>query len=449
MTDPTSSAPPPPSGPVEAPRRSVRADVVLTTGTDLGVSVVGMLASLVSARLLLAEGRGELAAIVTLPTLLGSLATLGLPDALVYFGARRRDQAGRQLGTSMVLTLGGSLLFALVGWFLMPVLLREQSADVVDAARWYLLSVPVVAMGTSLIPQPLRGVGDYVWWNGVRAAPFVSWLVVLATAAATDTTDPGTIALWFLVARLLLIPPSLLVVRLRLRQPPRYDRELVRPLLRYGLPLTVAVVPRVINLRLDQLLIPAFLDAKELGLYVVGIGWSNVVLPFQRGLGSVFFPRVAEGEGDAARRTFAQGSRIGLLSALALVAVALVLTPFAVPRLFGQEFRDSVPAAMLLVLAALPSGWNWVLTSGLRGLGGSRAVMWAELAGMATTLALLPPLLTTAGIEGAALASIVGYSTVTVAMLVQARRLAGLGLGDLVIPRGEDLALVRRQLRRR
>ncbi len=428
--------------------RSLRADVALTTGTDLAVSVVGMAASLVSARLLLAQGRGELAAIVTFPTLLGTLATLGLPDALVYFGARRSDRAGRQLGTAMVLALCGSAAFAGVGWFLVPVVLREQSPEVVEAARWYLLSVPVVAVGTSLIPQPLRGVGDPVWWNAVRAAPFVSWLAVLVGAAASGTEDPGTIALWFLVARVALIPPSLAVVRWRLRQAPRLDRSLVGPMLRYGLPLTVAVVPRVINLRLDQLLIPAFLDAEQLGLYVVGIGWSNVVLPFQRGLGAVFFPRVAGGEGEAAHRTFAQGSRIGLLTALVLVVLALTVTPLAIPLLFGSAFADSVPVALLLVCSAMPSGWNWVLTSGLRGLGGSRAVMWAELAGMVVTLVLLPPLLTVAGIEGAAVASIAGYSTVTVAMVVQARRITGASLADLALPRRDDLVLLRRQMRR-
>lgn len=446
-----SAAPADPGVRAEPPRRrgSLRRDVVVTTGTDLAVSLVGMAASLVSARLLLAEGRGVLAAIVTLPTLLGTLASLGMPDALVYFGARQRQDVGRQLGTAMTLTLGGSVVFAAVGYLLVPLVLNSQSAATIEATRWYLLSIPVVAVGTSIVAQPLRGVGDYVWWNAIRAAPFVAWLLVLLAAALVREDDPGTIALWFLLARLVLVPPSIVAVRLRLRQTIRPARRLVEPLLRYGLPLTVSTVPRVVNLRLDQLMIPAFLDAKELGLYVVGIGWSSIVLPFQRGLASVFFPKVAADEGEVAAQAFGQGSRIGLLTTAALVVVVLPLTPIVLPILFGSEFDEAVPVACLLVVSALPNGWNWVLAGGLRGLGASKAVMWSELAGMVITLVALPVGLVVAGIVGAAVASIVGYGTVSVIMVVLSRRLTGLGWREIAVPGAADVALIWGQVRRR
>jgi O-antigen/teichoic acid export membrane protein len=94
---------------------------------------------------------------------------------------------------------------------------------------------------------------------------------------------------------------------------------------------------------------------------------------------------------------------------------------------------------LVLVPAAGVLGLNLVLQEGLRGLGRPYAVLQAELAGLAVTAVALVALLYPMGILGAAIASLLGYSTVTVVLLLGARRYAGMSPGSLLFLTGSEL----------
>ena len=77
--------------------------VVMTAGTNLVLASLGLVTGILAARLLGPVGRGELAAIQTWPSVMATIAMLGLPEAVVYFSAKEREQSGRYLGSAMVL----------------------------------------------------------------------------------------------------------------------------------------------------------------------------------------------------------------------------------------------------------------------------------------------------------------------------------------------------------
>jgi O-antigen/teichoic acid export membrane protein len=123
-----------------------------------------------------------------------------------------------------------------------------------------------------------------------------------------------------------------------------------------------------------------------------------------------------------------------------IVAVILMtLTVPMVPLLFGERFATVVPAALVLVVANAVAGWNSVIEEGLRGLGHPIAMMWAELGGLAimavSLLFLLKPLM----IMGAALASLLSYTTVSILLLTYGRRLTGYSLATLLCPTSREI----------
>ena len=74
-------------------------------------------------------------------------------------------------------------------------------------------------------------------------------------------------------------------------------------------------------------------------------------------------------------------------------------------------------------------------------MGRPYAVLRAELAGFAVTAIALAVMLRPMGIMGAAIASLLGYSTVSAVLLVNARRYAGMSLRELLLPRLSELKL--------
>lgn len=423
--------------------------VLRSTATNIILLSFGVATGLLAARLLGPRGRGQLAAIMNWQILAGGIAALGLPDAIVYFTARSPGDAARHLGTAVMLALGLAIPITAVVWVALPLLLSAQPATVVHAARLYALSIPIEALW-ALPDRTLRGQRDFVRWNALRVVPPTLYLAALAVAAATGRHNATSVALAYLVCRTAMLPAVLAWVQHRARGHLRGDRRMARPMIRYGIPSMLSVLPSSLNFNLDQLIMAGFLPARTLGFYVIGVTWSNMTNPLALAFSSVLFPRIAADQDERSQiRSYAQGARIGLLSSVVLSAVFLPLTPFVLPLFFGSSFAPAVPAAMVLVGSSVFTGWNFVLEEGLRGLGRPSTVLWSEAAGLIATVVALAALLGPFDLMGAAIASVAGYATVTGNLLIRGRRATGLRVADMTLPKRDDLRLVAIELRGR
>jgi O-antigen/teichoic acid export membrane protein len=215
-------------------------------------------------------------------------------------------------------------------------------------------------------------------------------------------------------------------------------------MLRYGLPLAGAGIPQTLNLRLDQILIGAFLPPYQLGLYVVAVAWSAAVFLMPNAIGNVLFPKIASSMTSPAERsrTLAQGVRLGVLTSGAVAVLLLCLTPYAIPLLFGRAFAAAVPVGFVLILAAMLCGLNIIFEETLRGLGDTRGVFWGETAGLSITVLALALLLRPLGIMGAGAASVLGYGTTCGVLVRRICGAAGCSLSSLLLPRVADLRLM-------
>ena len=205
--------------------------------TNVILAGLGIGTGLLSARLLGPQGRGELAAIQTWPTVLAGTAMLGLDSSVVMSTSRNRLEGARYLASAMALVGGASAVAVVIGWALMPTLLGAQSATVVSAARVFLWMVPIYAL-LGIPHQMLRAVGAWRAWNTVRVLPALGWLILLMIArfAIHDWANPAQLSVLFLASHIWLLFPVLLVVRFNVRGPLKVEPRLFNPLLQYGLP---------------------------------------------------------------------------------------------------------------------------------------------------------------------------------------------------------------------
>ena len=430
-----------------ATARSFRAHVVLTTGSNVVLALLGVLTGALAARLLGPDGRGQLAAIQMWPNFLAVLGNLGLPEALVYYSARARADAGRYVASAMSLNLLVSLAFMAVGYAALPWLLRAQTPEVVHAARWYLLLLPVQVLWLS--HHGFRGLGDFAAWNATRFLVSGAWLGLLAFALISGHGGPEFLALAYLAVLAVLSLPVLAATPRLIPPPYRPDPRQWGPMLRFGLPSVTSGVPRMLNLRLDQMLMAALLPVQTLGLYVVAVTWSNAVAPLPHALANVLFPQTAATSDPAARhQVFATGIHLAVLTSVGVALAVALVTPWMLPLLFGSRFAAAVAPALVLVGAAAIDSTNMVLEEGLRGLGRPSVVLWGELSGLAVTAVALVFLLGPFGIMGAALSSLLGYATVLATLVGACRALTGRSPIALLCPGRAEIDRIRRSGRR-
>ena len=422
--------------------------IAVSAATNVGIAALGLLSGPLAARLLGPAGRGEVAAIQNLFWLTAILAMLGLPEAATYFTACHTGNSGSVLATGIALPVLAMPVCFAVMFPLVPHILAAQPIEVRQAARWVLLAVPLyVAIVVGI--NTVRGASKLIHWNLLRLLPGAGWLVFLAGAWLWGMKNPVSIALGYIAVLACIVVPTLWITARLVPSSWSPSPKLAAPMLRYGLPLAGAAIPQTLNLRLDQILIGAFLPPYQLGLYVAAVAWSTAVFLMPNAIGNVLFPKIASSAASQAQRAefLAQGVRIGILTSGTVGIFLLALTPYAIPLLFGGAFAAAVPVAYVLIFAAMICALNIIFEESLRGLGDTRAVFWGENVGVGMTVLALALLLPRFGIIGAGVASILGYGTTCAVLIFRISDATGFSLASL-LPRRADLHFLALRLQR-
>jgi O-antigen/teichoic acid export membrane protein len=383
-----------------------------TAAANGALSVIGLVTGMLAARLLGAEGRGQLAAAQAWPLFLATLGSFGLTEAIAYFVARSPSRARTALATGLMLALPFTLAAVVAGVWLLPRVLPRQTAEVQQAAMMCLLLVPLLTFSTAA-SHALRGVGRYKAWNVLRLVTPLAWLAALLAVQGTEYADMSTLTLAFIAATALAGAVTHVHAWRTLGGSALPDRSVVRPMLAYSAPTMAATIPHWLNLRLDQLIVIALLDARALGLYVVAVAWSSAARPLSEVVAHNAVPALAGAKEPWQRAHHVY--RTGAIAAIVTSVALLALTPSVLPLIFGVEFQAAVPVALVMVLAGGVGGVNAVGAECLRGLGRPRAVVITECVGLAVTLVALPLLVVLGGIMGAACAALVSCSAIVVA----------------------------------
>jgi len=391
--------------------RSFTGQVSLVMGTNIVIAAFGFVTGILSARLLGPTGRGELAAIQTFPSFIAAVAMLGMPEAVVFFISRKPHKSGELLASALAVVAIFLIPIYGLGWFLLPVFLKTQDPQVLLAARIYLAGVMIAFTANGIPHQLLRAVGSWKPWNLIRILPNVIWLITLLSALIlSPMANPVRLSQIFIVGQWFILLPTWILVKKHLVQPVKINIQHFKPMLRYGLPVALSLIPQTLNLRMDQILMAAFLPPAQLGQYVVAVSWSAATSPILNAVGPVLFPTLGALSDPAkkARLLSAITLRFGLLVIVITIAIS-VITPAMIPMLFGGQFQQAVTPAIILVVANAVLSLNTLFTEALKGMGLTGKVLTADLIGLAATAILLLVLIPRYGITGAAVASLAVY----------------------------------------
>ena len=94
--------------------------ISLTFVATILIQAAGMLTGILLARFLGPEKRGELAAIQLWGSFFATLALVGLPESVIFFGAKEKEKIGQfwSTGVFAALVLGSPII--LLGYFILP-----------------------------------------------------------------------------------------------------------------------------------------------------------------------------------------------------------------------------------------------------------------------------------------------------------------------------------------
>lgn len=326
--------------------------VLLTLATQAAIIAINVCTGVITARWLGPDGRGLFTAISFWPAFLAGLASLGLPNSLVYHIRNHRAERNRIVSATVLLSVGFSTLTTIGGWLFVRNVMRQYPPEDVLLGAICIGCTGIYAM-TTIMRQILSSLGLYRAFSASNYLPPLLYLVSLLLVLATTPLTAG-------LAAMCLIAPSGLVLIMMfrvLRQAGwRFDlsgyRSWQKRLLSYaaqGAPLdTVGYMLQSI----DRLVLIPLISAEAVGLYAVAFSLSRLLLILQTAIFSIVFPAMTGRARDEVKALHDHGFRLVLYSAAGAVMIVSNFGGFLLVHVYGPDFAGAIPLFQVLLIEA-------------------------------------------------------------------------------------------------
>lgn len=348
--------------------------------TGLGGQCMLIVSGLLVARLLGPENRGYLALLTLVPVLLAHLLGAGVPQAVTYYVAR--DPRTAQAVVRSVTYIGMVQVAVILA--VHATALIALTRDVTGPVQ--LAGVCALAAGPTLLTHQyalavLQGLSRFRDFNVLRLMPGASYAAAVAAIFALGKGNLPVVTLAWMTTLATVAVATVWTAWRRLPEGSGGEALGSRALLGFGVRGLLGSVSPVETFRIDQAIVGLLLSPAQLGLYVVGVAFTNLPRFIAQSVGMVVYPRIAATADVAAGRRLLWLSFFGTAGVCAVVVASVGLaTQHLVPLLFGEAFRDAVPIARILLVGALFLSAKRILSEGLKGCGFPEVGTVAELA---------------------------------------------------------------------
>lgn len=426
---------------------STRAVRSVMSGSLL-IQALSMISGVELARGLGLTGRGELAAAILWPTIIGAIAVLGLEEAVTYHvaSARERKDVGRVLGSGLALCAVQAVVFTAVAVIAVPLALHKHNSTTIDSGLIFTAFVSINMVGLTL-NGTLNGLHRYTAYNAARVSISVAIVLaqsILLAVGAFHVKVIVTAMIGCYVCTLLF--DCALTYRAR---PGRLgvDRKLIRSIFLYGAKSHTSNTSSLLNQRLDQLVISVFLTSRQLGIYVVAVTFTLFTSMLGASVMVAALPNIARLKERAEQMVLGRRFVGFTLIAGAIASLPVILlAPWLIQLFFGKAFSVGANVTRVTAVGSISFATARAMEGVLRGIGRPLTAGIAEFVALGATVVGLAAMLPTLGLIGAAWATLLSYSVAGLWMAWRIKRFTGLPIRQLLTPDAEGLRMLRAQL---
>ncbi|WP_204152435.1 oligosaccharide flippase family protein [Leptolyngbya sp. CCY15150] len=411
------------------------------------VIAINMGTGIITARVLGSEGRGELAAVILWPQFLAYALTLGVPQSLLYNLKRYPEEKSELFSTALVLSFILGLVASGVGIICMPLWLSQYSPDIVRAAQWFMLASPLSLM-SMVFAASFEARDEFTFSNQIRYFIPLSTLVFLLLLLAFDVDNPITFGMAYVL-------PSVPVgIWMFTRLWSRYQFSMQnmyaasKRLLDYGIKAYGIDLIGSLSGKIGQALVVGMLTATSMGLYTVAISLSRVLNTFEEAINIVLLPKASARPLPEIILLTGRAVRASTFLTLLCVIPLLLLGPFFLTLLYGEDFAPATAVFRILLVEVLISGTTWMLAKSFMAAGRPGVVTVLQGIGLSITVPMMLLLIPRYGLIGAGLALLISTSVRFVLVLVSYPLVLKIAPPNLLITL-DDVQYIRRSIAKR
>jgi O-antigen/teichoic acid export membrane protein len=434
----------------ESHARNVFTASMLTIGSRAAIVLINIPTSILIARLLGPEGQGTYFSAVVFPTLFAFVGLLGIDASHTFLLSKRRYSVAEVNGQSALLTVVLSAVTVPV--YLGFIRIYGGAGDPGLRSLLYLaaLLIPVL-MAKFLSVAFLLGVQRIRWFNIANVVQAVGLLGLMCLNLLVFHGGARGALIAYLVSEITMTIVGVSIARREaapgpvMRRPPpgMFKRSAV-----YGLQGHVGNVLVQFLYRFDLFLILSFVGLGGQGLYSIAVILAEKLSHIPQSVQIVLFPKLSSLEKDEVDKLTPRVMRSSFLLTAVAAAILLVLSRPLLILFYGDAYAGALTPLRILIPGVLMLSINTILSGDFSARDKRIYQTIANSIGFGLNVILCLVWIPKMGIEGAAWASTIAYTTQSVVMLAFFRRLSGRGIAETVLVRCEDFELYGRLLRR-
>lgn len=248
---------------------SLGADASLLTLSKIAVSAMSMIMAMLLARFRTKAEMGTYNSILMVINLATSLLMLGLPKSINYFLARAETNEERKRFLSVYYTFNTILSFIVGAVLCASVRLIEIyfGNDTIRYFLYFLAVFPWTKIIMSSVENLLIVYRRTKWLIAYRVSNSVMLIVAILAVRALGLSFTEYMVVYVAVEAVFALAVYLLAARVSGGIRPSFDRELLKRILVFSVPLGLASVVGTLNIELDKFLIGALMSPEDLAVY--------------------------------------------------------------------------------------------------------------------------------------------------------------------------------------
>jgi O-antigen/teichoic acid export membrane protein len=415
-------------------------NIITTLFSRVGVLFLSLVSSIILARVLGPEGRGLFALVLLMPELVRTFGLLGFDHANVVY-AGLEPQSGQALvwqSGFLSAAVGGAAAIAVMCYIVVgapgfPELARAP-------INLYLIALSIVpaALAIECWSAIIRGTNRITLSNIVELGTKLGGLLVLTlligwfklgvfgAVLADFVLNIGTLILLIVILR-----------RANLFGKPTFDWSLCKRTARFAFPAYSATLMSYLNYRVDQFIIAIILPPEQLGFYVIAVALAERLWLLTGAVGNALLPHLTNSkQRDPALSAVV--ARHVLVWTCAGCVFVFYFADTLVVLLYTSSFAQAVAPLRWLLPGIFVATSGKVLLGELLARKKVSLLVWmtsvAAIVNAVGNVLLIPSM----GISGAALASTISYTILSLMITACYLKETAVSLTQL-IPRNSDL----------
>lgn len=384
--------------------RRFRYDAMYALIGRVAIFAVSMVYSIYFSRLLLSEGKGELAIVNSVASIFAQFCNLGLHSAHTYYVSKDRGLQGQAEGNIIIVFI----MSIFVGLVSFPILLQYPNL-VKMSPQLLALALVFFTLSLALMLQQnlYLAIGNIKQYNLLQIIPNVLLLSMSFLASIWCKIDVGVVAAFNIVCYIFTILFSL------------FDKSFVKPVisftflkkvLPYGMKVYVSCLVTFLLLRTDMMMLNYYLSKSEVGLYSLAVNISDMLYMLSGTITAVLFPKLSACKKIDEKINMFKKVMFVMVPLMILAALFMgVLAKVIIVILYGNEYIGSVPLIKRLLVASVAWGWLGLVNNFLASENRFWEMLVASLIGFVLNIVINYFLIPVYGAAGAALASNISY----------------------------------------